>query len=82
MRPKETVQGSVFARWHHFKAVTAMTPVQYQQQIRLQGSRRLLLSENIDASTAGRFVAAPRLQCLAVDLPARRLVGGIPQIWC
>jgi AraC-like DNA-binding protein len=37
---------------HHFKAVTAMTPLQFQKQLRLQEARRLLLSEDIDAATA------------------------------
>jgi AraC-like DNA-binding protein len=40
---------------HHFKAVTAMSPLQYQKQLRLQEARRLLLSADIDvASTAHR----------------------------
>lgn len=50
------VHWSPSALHHHFKAVTAMTPVQYQKQIRLQEARRLLLAENIDASTAGHRV--------------------------
>lgn len=37
---------------HHFKAVTAMSPLQYQKQLRLQEARRLMLSENVDAATA------------------------------
>mgnify|MGYP003290666874 CR=1 FL=1 len=40
----------------HFKAVTAMTPVQYQKQLRLQEARRLLMTEGIDAGTAGHRV--------------------------
>ena len=36
----------------HFKAVTAMTPLQYQKQLRLQEARRLMLSEDSDAATA------------------------------
>ena len=36
----------------HFKAVTAMTPLQYQKQLRLQEARRLMLSEQTDANTA------------------------------
>jgi AraC-like DNA-binding protein len=50
------VHWSTSALHHHFKAATAMTPVQYQKQIRLQEARRLLLAENIDASTAGHRV--------------------------
>jgi AraC-like DNA-binding protein len=38
---------------HHFKAVTALSPLQFQKQIRLQEARRLLLSGDFDAATAG-----------------------------
>lgn len=41
---------------HHFKAVTAMTPLQYQKQLRLQEARRLLFTEVGDAATAGHLV--------------------------
>ncbi|MCP3807838.1 AraC family transcriptional regulator [Paenibacillus sp. Lou8.1] len=37
----------------HFKEVTAMSPMQYQKQLRLQESRRLLLSESTDAADVG-----------------------------
>ncbi|WP_041527200.1 AraC family transcriptional regulator [Paracoccus aminophilus] len=37
----------------HFKAVTAMTPVQYQKQLRLQEARRLLLSDSADVARIG-----------------------------
>lgn len=37
----------------HFKAVTAMSPLQFQKQLRLQEARRLMLSENLDAAQAG-----------------------------
>ncbi|WP_243295137.1 AraC family transcriptional regulator [Geothrix mesophila] len=40
----------------HFKAVTAMSPLQYQKAIRLQEARRLMLLTRLDASTAGRRV--------------------------
>ncbi|MBC8138185.1 MAG: AraC family transcriptional regulator [Fibrella sp.] len=39
--------------FHHFKAVTAMSPLQYQKQLRLQEARRLMLGEALDATTAG-----------------------------
>jgi AraC-like DNA-binding protein len=39
-----------------FKAVTAMTPLQYQKQLRLQEARRLLLAEDLDAAAASRRV--------------------------
>lgn len=38
---------------HHFKEITAMSPLQYQKQIRLQEARRLLLSETSEAADAG-----------------------------
>jgi AraC-like DNA-binding protein len=38
---------------HHFKAVTDMSPLQYQKQLRLQEARRLMLGENLDAAGAG-----------------------------
>lgn len=40
----------------HFRAVTGMSPLQYQKQLRLQAARQLMLSENIDASSAGGLV--------------------------
>ncbi len=36
----------------HFKSVTAMSPVQFQKQIRLQEARRLMLGENLDVASA------------------------------
>lgn len=38
---------------HHFKAVTDMSPLQFQKQIRLQEARKLMLGENLDAASAG-----------------------------
>jgi AraC-like DNA-binding protein len=35
-----------------FKAVTALTPLQYQKQLRLQEARRLLMGEGVDAASA------------------------------
>jgi AraC-like DNA-binding protein len=37
----------------HFKTVTAMSPLQFQKQLRLQEARRLMLSEHLDAAQAG-----------------------------
>lgn len=37
----------------HFKAVTAMSPLQYQKQIRLREARRLLLAQEGDAAQVG-----------------------------
>ncbi|GHA99287.1 AraC family transcriptional regulator [Modicisalibacter luteus] len=40
----------------HFKAVTTMSPLQYQKQIRLQEARRLLLAQGTDAASVGFMV--------------------------
>ncbi len=40
----------------HFKAVTSMSPLQYQKQLRLQEARRLILSQSLDAAVAGHSV--------------------------
>lgn len=37
---------------HHFRALTALSPLQYQKWLRLTEARRLMLAERIDASTA------------------------------
>ncbi len=44
---------SVSSFHHHFKAVTALSPLQFQKQIRLQEARRLMLGEDLDAASAG-----------------------------
>ncbi len=43
---------SVSTFHYHFKAVTALSPLQFQKQLRLQEARRLMLSENFDAAGA------------------------------
>lgn len=41
---------------HNFKTVTAMTPMQYQKQLRLHEARRLMLVERLDVGSAGYAV--------------------------
>lgn len=41
---------------HHFRAVTAMSPLQYQKQLRLQEARRLLMSEAGDVASVAHRV--------------------------
>lgn len=43
---------SVSSFHHHFKAVTAMSPLQFQKRLRLQEARRLMLGEDLDAVSA------------------------------
>lgn len=52
----EHVSMSVSSFHHHFKSITAMTPVQYQKQLRLHEARRLMLIDRLDAGTAGHRV--------------------------
>jgi AraC-like DNA-binding protein len=47
---------SVSSFHHHFRAVTAMSPLQFQKQLRLQEARRLLLGKDLDVAGAGRRV--------------------------
>jgi AraC-like DNA-binding protein len=41
---------------HHFRSLTAMSPLQFQKWMRLHEARRLMLSENKDATTAAFLV--------------------------
>jgi AraC-like DNA-binding protein len=43
---------SVSGLHHHFKAVTALSPLQFQKRLRLQEARRLMLGEDLDAASA------------------------------
>lgn len=46
---------SVSSFYQHFKSVTALSPLQFQKRLRLQEARRLMLGEDLDAtSTAYR----------------------------
>ncbi len=47
---REELGMSVSGLHHHFKAVTAMSPLQFQK--RLQEARRLMLGEDLDAASA------------------------------
>jgi AraC-like DNA-binding protein len=52
----DMVHMSVSSFHQHFKAVTSMTPLQYQKVLRLQEARRLMLSRMVDAGSAAREV--------------------------
>jgi AraC-like DNA-binding protein len=44
---------SVSSFHDHFRRATAMTPLQYQKQLRLQAARTLMLADRLDAAEAG-----------------------------
>jgi AraC-like DNA-binding protein len=48
----ETVHMGVSTLHHHFRAMTGMSPLQYQKQLRLHAARRLMLTEALDAGSA------------------------------
>lgn len=52
----DAIHMSVSSLHQHFKAVTSMSPLQFQKQLRLQESRRLMIGEHLDAATAGHRV--------------------------
>ena len=62
---------------HQFKAVTAMSPLQYQKRLRLQEARRLILSEGLDAASAGFRVGYESPSQFSREY--RRLFGQPPQ---
>lgn len=61
---------------HHFKALTAMSPLQYQKQLRLSEARRLMLSERLDAATAAYRVGYESPSQFSREY--RRLFGAPP----
>lgn len=51
-----SVNMSVTSFHRQFRAVTGMSPLQYQKTLRLQEARRLMLTTMLDAGAAGRRV--------------------------
>ncbi|MGC7404416.1 AraC family transcriptional regulator N-terminal domain-containing protein [Pandoraea pneumonica] len=52
----QEVHMSVSSLHHHFKLVTAMSPLQYQKQLRLQEARRLIFAADIAVAAAAQAV--------------------------
>jgi AraC-like DNA-binding protein len=48
----ETAGMGVSTLHHHFRALTAMSPLQYQKQLRLQSARARMLVDGLDAASA------------------------------
>ena len=68
---------SVSGFHHHFKSVTAMSPLQFQKQIRLQEARRLMLGEDLDVASAGFRVGYEDAAYFSRDY--KKLFGAPPQ---
>ena len=68
------VHMSVSSFHQHFKAVTTMTPLQYQKVLRLQEARRLMLSRHVGRRQCGTSGGLP--QCVAVQPRVRRGCSG------
>ena len=73
----------------HFRALTGVSPLQYQKQLRLQEARQLMLNENLDAGSAGgrvgtkarRNSVASTVACSARRLSAMsRACGSLPSL--
>src|SRR5262245_43159989 len=61
---------------HHFRALTAMSPLQYQKWLRLNEARRLMLTERLDAATAAFQVGYESLSQFSREYS--RLFGAPP----
>ena len=61
----------------HFKAVTGLSPLQYQKRLRLQEARRLMLGEGLDAAEAAFRVGYESPSQFGREY--RRLFGNSPR---
>ena len=71
------VHMSPSALHHRFKAVTAMSPLQYQKQLRLHEARRLMFADGIESATAGHRVGYESASQFSREY--RRLFGAPPR---
>jgi AraC-like DNA-binding protein len=63
---------------HRFKAVTAMSPLQYQKHLRLHAARRLMFADGIECATAGHRVGYESASQFSREY--RRLFGAPPRV--
>jgi transcriptional regulator GlxA family with amidase domain len=61
----------------HFRALTGVSPLQYQKQLRLQEARQLMLNENLDAGSAAVRVGYESASQFSREYS--RLFGAPPQ---
>jgi AraC-like DNA-binding protein len=62
---------------HRFKAVTSMSPLQYQKHLRLHEARRLMFADGIESATAGHRVGYESASQFSREY--RRLFGAPPR---
>jgi AraC-like DNA-binding protein len=74
----DAVHMSPSALHHRFKAVTAMSPLQYQKHLRLHEARRLMFAEGIECATAGHRVGYESPSQFSREY--RRLFGAPPSV--
>lgn len=63
---------------HHFSAVTAMSPLNYQKRLRLQEARRLMWLDRLDVGTAGHRVGYQSASQFSREY--RRMFGVAPSL--
>ena len=68
---------SVSALHHRFKAVTSLSPLQFQKSLRLHEARRLMLSEGLEAAVAAHRVGYESASQFSREY--RRLFGAPPR---
>jgi AraC-like DNA-binding protein len=73
----DAVHMSASALHHRFKAVTAMSPLQYQKHLRLHEARRLMFADGIESATAGHRVGYESASQFSREY--RRLFGAPPR---
>jgi transcriptional regulator GlxA family with amidase domain len=73
----EAVHMSPSALHHRFKAVTAMSPLQYQKHLRLHEARRLMFANGVECATAGHLVGYESASQFSREY--RRLFGAPPR---
>jgi AraC-like DNA-binding protein len=74
----DAVHMSPSALHHRFKAVTAMSPLQYQKHLRLHEARRLMFADGIECATAGHRVGYESPSQFSREY--RRLFGAPPRV--
>jgi AraC-like DNA-binding protein len=74
----EAVHMSSSALHHRFKAVTAMSPLQYQKHLRLHEARRLMFAGGMECAAAGYRVGYESPSQFSREY--RRLFGAPPRV--